>query len=133
MSLPNGYHDVVPGKIAAVVTYLEMTEQPAAEFPPEARFSVQRVWPPELAWYRAGGSRSEVDPVGDIVPKAAADVAYQNAKENTPHTPRMAYDQALSKVMQHLLKEETQVYKDFMENEGFKRFVGNMVYALTNQ
>ena len=40
----------------------------------------------------------------DIAPKVAADAAYQNAKENTPHTARMAHDQALGKVMQHLLE-----------------------------
>ncbi len=40
----------------------------------------------------------------DIAPKVAADEAYQNAKENTPHTARMAHDQALTKVMQHLFE-----------------------------
>ena len=69
----------------------------------------------------------------DIAPKVAADVAYQNAKENTPHTARMAHDQALGKVMQHLLKDDTQVYKQFVENESFRRFVGDLVYQLTNQ
>jgi type I restriction enzyme R subunit len=69
----------------------------------------------------------------DIAPKVAADAAYQNAKENTPHTARMAHDQALAKVMQHLLKDDTQVYKQFVENESFKRFVGDMVYAMTSQ
>ncbi|PYQ16630.1 MAG: hypothetical protein DMF80_04295 [Acidobacteria bacterium] len=69
----------------------------------------------------------------DIAPKVAADTAYQNARENTPHTARMAHDQALAKVMQHLLKDDTQVYKQFVENESFKRFVGDMVYAITSQ
>ncbi len=69
----------------------------------------------------------------DIAPKVAADTAYQNAKENTPHTARMAHDQALGKVMQHLLKDDTQVYKQFVENESFRRFVGDMVYAITTQ
>jgi type I restriction enzyme R subunit len=69
----------------------------------------------------------------DIAPKVAADSAYQNAKENTPHTARMAHDQALSKVMQHLLKDDTQVYKQFVENESFRRFVGDMVYQLTSE
>ena len=69
----------------------------------------------------------------DIAPRVAADTAYQNAKENTPHTARMAHDQALAKVMQHLLKDATQVYKQFVQNESFKRFVGDMVYALTSQ
>ncbi|MBA2683598.1 MAG: type I restriction endonuclease subunit R [Chthoniobacterales bacterium] len=69
----------------------------------------------------------------DIAPKVAADAAYQNAKENTPHTARMAHDEALGRAMQHLLKEDTQVYKQFVENESFKRFVGDMVYAITRQ
>jgi type I restriction enzyme R subunit len=68
----------------------------------------------------------------DIAPKVAADAAYQNAKENTPHTARMAHDQALNKVMQHLLRDDTQVYKQFVENESFRRFVGDMVYLITN-
>lgn len=67
----------------------------------------------------------------DIAPKVAADKAYQNAKENTPHTARMAHDQALGKVMQLLLKDDTQVYKQFVENDSFRRFVGDMVYELT--
>jgi len=62
----------------------------------------------------------------------ADDAAYQNAKANTPHTARMAHDQALARIMQHLLKDDTQVYKQFVENESFKRFVGDMVYAITN-
>jgi type I restriction enzyme R subunit len=67
----------------------------------------------------------------DIVPKVAADVAYQNAKENTPHTARMAHDQALSKAMQILLKEDTQLYKMFVENDSFRRSVSDMVYTMT--
>ena len=35
--------------------------------------------------------------------------------------------------MQHLLKDDTQVYKQFVENESFRRFVGDMVYALTSE
>jgi type I restriction enzyme R subunit len=68
----------------------------------------------------------------DIAPKVAADTAYQNAKANTPHTARMAHDQALSKVMQSLLKEESQVYKQFVENESFKRYVSDMVFHMTS-
>ena len=68
----------------------------------------------------------------DIAPKVAADTAFKNAKENTPHTARLAHDQALGRVMQLLLKDDTQVYKQFVENESFRRFVGDMVYALTS-
>ena len=69
----------------------------------------------------------------DIAPKVAADMAYQNAKENTPHTARMAHNQALGKAMQILLKEETHIYKQFVENPSFNRFVSDMVYAMTRQ
>ncbi|MDD2324472.1 MAG: type I restriction endonuclease [Alphaproteobacteria bacterium] len=69
----------------------------------------------------------------DIVPQVAADIAYQNAKQNTPHTARMAHDQALNRVMQALLKDDTHVYKQFVENESFKRFVSDMVFGITNE
>jgi type I restriction enzyme R subunit len=68
----------------------------------------------------------------DIAPKVAADAAFVNARANTPHTARLAHDQALGKVMQLLLRDDTQVYKQFMENESFRRFVGDMVYAITS-
>ncbi len=69
----------------------------------------------------------------DIAPRVAADPAYQNARENTPHTARLAHEQALAKVMQHLLTDDTQVYKQFVENESFKRFVGDLVYSINSQ
>ena len=68
----------------------------------------------------------------DIAPQVAADAAFANAKANTPHTARLAHDQALGKVMQLLLKDDTQVYKQFVENESFRRFVGDMVFAMTS-
>ena len=69
----------------------------------------------------------------DIAPKVAADPAYRNAKENTPHTARVAHDQALGKAMQILLKEDTQLYKLFVENDSFRKSVSNMVYAMTSR
>jgi type I restriction enzyme R subunit len=68
----------------------------------------------------------------DIAPKVAADPAYLNAKANTPHTARLAHDQALGKAAQGSMKDFTQFYKQFVENESFKRFVGDMVYQITN-
>ncbi|MGD9983452.1 MAG: type I restriction endonuclease subunit R [Porticoccaceae bacterium] len=69
----------------------------------------------------------------DIAPKVAADSAYQNAKANTPHTARLAHDQALSKAAQGSVRDYTQFYKQFVENEAFRRSVSDMVYAITNQ
>ena len=57
--------------------------------------------------------------------------AFQNAKANTPHTARLAHDQALGKAAQGSMKDFTQFYKQFVENESFKRFVGDMVFALS--
>lgn len=68
----------------------------------------------------------------DIAPKVAADAGFQNAMANTPHTARIAHDQALAKVMQSLLKDDTQVYKQFVENDSFRRAVTDMVFVLTN-
>jgi type I restriction enzyme R subunit len=67
----------------------------------------------------------------DIAPKVAADAAFQNAMANTPHTARMAHDAALGRVMQVLLKDDTQVYKQFVENDSFRRAVADMVFAIT--
>jgi type I restriction enzyme R subunit len=61
-----------------------------------------------------------------------ADTASQNAKQNTPHTARLAHYHALRKVMQLLQKNDTLVYKQFVENESFRRFVGDMVYEITS-
>jgi len=68
----------------------------------------------------------------DIAPMVAADTSYQNAKKNTPHTARMAHDQALNNVMQRLVADDTQIYKHFVDNESFRRFITDAVYRLTN-
>ena len=62
----------------------------------------------------------------------AADQAYQNAKKNTPSAARLEHDSALARVMLTLLKDDTAVYKQFVENESFKRFVADLVFNLTN-
>jgi type I restriction enzyme R subunit len=68
----------------------------------------------------------------DIAPKVAADQSYRNAKQNTPNSARIEHDKALSTVMLTLLKDDTQVYKQFVENESFRRFVTDMLFTLTN-
>src|SRR5919206_866440 len=52
MILPDGYSDVPAGKIAAVVTHLEMTERPAPSPMPPALWTLRKVTRPSLAWYR---------------------------------------------------------------------------------
>jgi type I restriction enzyme R subunit len=69
----------------------------------------------------------------DIAPKVAADPAYQNARQNTPQTARIEHDKALAKVMLEVLKDDTEVYKQFVQNPSFKRFVTDMVFGLTQE
>jgi len=53
MSLADGYADLAPGKLANVVTCLEMRARPPSRpHPPGARLTVERVAQPDLAWYR---------------------------------------------------------------------------------
>src|SRR5262245_29819034 len=53
MVIPDGYTDLTPGKIASVVTYLEMSEPPAG--PPVAgnsKWAIRSQANPDLGWYR---------------------------------------------------------------------------------
>jgi GNAT superfamily N-acetyltransferase len=52
MILPDGYSDVPAGKIAAVVTHLEMTARPAPRPDPAGAWSLRRVETPPLDWFR---------------------------------------------------------------------------------
>jgi GNAT superfamily N-acetyltransferase len=52
MILPNGYFDVPNGKVAAVVTHLEMLERPALPPDPAGRWTLRRVETPGLDWFR---------------------------------------------------------------------------------
>ena len=68
----------------------------------------------------------------DIAPKVAADQPYQNAKKNTPNTARIELDAALMRVIGPLLQDDTEFYKQFVQNDSFKRFVTDMVINLTS-
>ena len=49
----DGYTDLPPGKLAAVVTYLEMLTQPEfVAVPKTSEFEIRRVTQPDLDWYR---------------------------------------------------------------------------------
>ncbi|MCP3475374.1 GNAT family N-acetyltransferase [Bradyrhizobium sp. CCGUVB1N3] len=53
MLLPDGYSDVPNGKIAAVVTHLEMTARPPLRDDPAGAWTLRRVEQPGLDWFRA--------------------------------------------------------------------------------
>jgi type I restriction enzyme, R subunit len=68
----------------------------------------------------------------DIPTKVAADAAYQNAKKNNDkQNARIEHDKALGRVMNGVLKDDTELFKQFSDNESFRRLLSDMVFAQT--
>jgi type I restriction enzyme, R subunit len=68
----------------------------------------------------------------DIAPKVAADPAYRNAIANLDRqNARVEMDSALWKVMVALMKDDTELFKQFSDNESFRRGLTEAVFALT--
>ncbi len=58
----------------------------------------------------------------DIPAGVGADTAYQNAtKQRDKQNARIEHDKALARVMAAVLKDDTELFKQFMDNEGFRR------------
>ena len=70
----------------------------------------------------------------EIPAKVAADTAYQNARLNSDRqNARIEHDKALERVMTALLKDDTQLFGEFSDNESFRRWLQATVFALTYQ
>lgn len=68
----------------------------------------------------------------DIPTRVAADTAYQNAKQNSDkQNARIEHDKALARVMTDVLKDDTELFKQFSDNEAFRRWLTDAVFALT--
>jgi type I restriction enzyme R subunit len=68
----------------------------------------------------------------EIPARVAADTAYQNAMKNSDkQNARIEHDKALLRVMTALLKDDTQLFKQFSDNESFRRFLTDMVFSMT--
>ena len=68
----------------------------------------------------------------DIPAKVAADNAYQNAlKQGDKQNARIEHDKALIRVMTAVLKDDTQLFKQFSDNPQFKRWLADTVFGLT--
>ena len=68
----------------------------------------------------------------DIPIRVAADGAYQNAmKNNDRQNARIEHDKALARVMTAVLKDDTELFKQFMDNESFRRWLTDTVFGLT--
>jgi type I restriction enzyme R subunit len=64
--------------------------------------------------------------------RVAADTAYQNARKNSDkQNARIEHDKALARVMTAVLKDDTELFKQFMDNESFRRWMTDTVFGLT--
>ena len=68
----------------------------------------------------------------DIPNRVAADTAYQNARKNSDkQNARIEHDKALQRVMTAVLRDDTELFKQFMDNESFRRWMTDTVFGLT--
>jgi type I restriction enzyme R subunit len=68
----------------------------------------------------------------DIPAGVAADKKYQNAQRNSDKgNARIEHDKALSRVMNSVLKDDTELFKQFSDNESFRRWLSDTVFNST--
>ena len=70
--------------------------------------------------------------ISETIPaRVAADAAFRNAMLNSDAAnTRIEHDKALLRVMTSLMKDDTELFKQFMDNEGFNRWMTNAVFEL---
>lgn len=68
----------------------------------------------------------------EIPTRVAADSAYKNAQQNSDkQNARIEHDKALARVMTAVMNDHTELFKQFVDNEGFKRWMTDTVFNLT--
>jgi len=68
----------------------------------------------------------------EIPARVAADTAYQNARQHSDEqNARIEHDKALVRVITALVKDDTELFKQFSDNEGFRRWLTDTVFRLT--
>ena len=68
----------------------------------------------------------------DIPARVSADRAYQNAKQNSDkQNARIEHDKALARVMTAVLKDDTELFRQFSDNDSFRRWLTDTIFGLT--
>ena len=66
-----------------------------------------------------------------IPSKVAEDRAFRNARQNSDKAnARIEHDKALIRVMTSVMKDDAELFKQFMDNDAFKRWMTDTVFAL---
>ena len=69
-----------------------------------------------------------------IPARVVEDTAFRNAHRNSDRENiRIEHDRALLRVMTSMMKDDNQLFKQFMDNDGFKRWMTDTVFELTSQ
>lgn len=67
-----------------------------------------------------------------VVKGVEADEAYQNARRHSDRqNARIEHDKAVGRVITSLFKDDTELFKQFFDNEDFRRWVTDTVFALS--
>ncbi len=65
----------------------------------------------------------------DIPARVAADSAFRNARQNSDReNTRIEHERTLGRVMQSLMRDDTELFKQFTDNESFKRWMSETVF-----
>jgi type I restriction enzyme R subunit len=68
----------------------------------------------------------------DIPARVAADPAYQNAQRNSDkQNARIEHDNALARVVTGVVKDDTELFKQYFDNPDFRRWLADTVFAAT--
>ena len=67
-----------------------------------------------------------------IPPKVSADPAYQNARKNSDRqNARIEHDKALKRVITAMFKDDAQLFKQFQDNDPFRRWLTDTIFGMT--
>ena len=67
----------------------------------------------------------------EIPAKVAADPAFKNAKQNSDReNARVEHDRVLGKIMMNIMKDDTELFRQFVDNEKFKHWLGDIIFGL---
>lgn len=68
----------------------------------------------------------------DLPAKVSADTAYRNAMKNSDkQNARIEHDKALEQAVTDLVFDDTELFKQFMENSGFRRWLADTIFSVT--
>ena len=83
----------------------------------------------DIAW-------DDRDRVGELITRTiparvAADAAFRNARQNSDAAnARIEHDRVLARIVTGMVKDDAELFKQFMDNEGFKRWMTDRVFEL---